>query len=264
MALEKERVIRTVEQRIDHYLKLAKRMNRHCSRGTIHDFRIASRNLLVITPLLANTLSPSWNKVVKQRLNALGPMRDLQVLKKRLDGSNDAVCLELEKSIDHAFNHWRRKHRKVLPKLPREQLEKARRRAVRRIEKSPGQFEQIIRNRWQAITKKLIARLEQVDTAHPKSLHKLRIAYKSFRYMAIFLHEIGMLDSLEKKSLKHWQVLLGEIQDDEVAVTWLRQNCPQERELIASFHRHSEALREQFGIEKAKFHHFVTILAGSH
>lgn len=56
-------------------------------------------------------------------------------------------------------------------------------------------------------------------------------------------------------------MLLGEIQDDETAVTWLQQSCPQESELIASFHRHSEELREQFDLEKEAFRQFVLALS---
>lgn len=245
-----DRMVKTVEKRLKRYLKRARQMNRHTDRRTVHKFRIASRNMLVIAPLLDE--SCAWKKRVKQQLKALGPLRDLQVLAARFS-EGDPLHRELEKAIDREL----RNIHLDIPKTFRSQLKSSCTQAVHRMGKVPEHFEKAAASHFSAVTEKLLTRLAAINSDQPKTFHRLRIAYKNFRYLAVFIHDVGLLQHLDKKALKQWQMLLGNIQDDTVAAAWLQEKHPEARDLISSIQQHSQALRQQFDDEKVQFQQFV-------
>lgn len=65
----------------------------------------------------------------------------------------------------------------------------------------------------------VIQRYEQIDPAQPATIHRLRIAFKKFRYMVESIHPI--LEDFPADRLKRmhdYQTAMGEIQDAEVAL----------------------------------------------
>lgn len=250
------KVARTVKQRIGDYLEFAEKLQKHCDSDTIHDFRVASRNLTVIAPVISAETYKVWHGKITEWLKILNRLRDLQVLKERVKGHR-AIALLLQKQINYELQLWKEKSREVVPSPFRQQLLQECGHTLERIELVPEEFDSVIRRHSRAIVDKVIECLDRVDISEPKSFHKLRIAYKSFRYMATFLHDAGVLSELNREELKKRQELLGEIQDDEVAAAWLLEHWPEERDLIRSIQQHSAHLRAQFYNDKPQFRKFV-------
>lgn len=255
--MQAEKTASVVKRRVDHYLELAERVHAHHDADTIHDFRVASRNLLVVAPLIADQPHPAWHGEIKNWLKALNHLRDLQVLEERLQ-SNAEVQRMLKQKIEHALQAWKRARSQVAPKPFRHELKEVCRQAIYRIRRSPEKFEADLSRQYDAIHKRLVARIDEVDTTRPETVHRLRVAYKSFRYLCALLHDAGALPDLNWEELKQWQDHFGAIQDDEVASAWLQENRPQERELIRSIQLHSEQLRQRFQAELPQFRKFVT------
>jgi len=60
-------------------------------------------------------------------------------------------------------------------------------------------------------------RYEQIDPARPSTIHRLRVAFKKFRYMVEIAHPL--LENFPQDNLKRmhdYQSLMGEIQDADV------------------------------------------------
>lgn len=250
------KVAETVKQRIDGYLELAEKIQKQYDADTIHDFRVASRNLTVIAPVISAETYKAWHGKITEWLKVLNRLRDLQVLKERTE-DHKAIALLLQQQINDELQQWKEKSQEVAPEAFRQQLLQECSHTIQRIEMAPEKFDSVIRRHFRAVVDKLIERLDRLDISEPKSFHKLRIAYKSFRYMLTFLHDAGFLLELNREELKRWQELLGDIQDDEVAAAWLLEHRPEERDLIRSIQLHSAHQRGQFHHDKAQFRKFV-------
>lgn len=252
-----KKVLKPIKKRIDDYLKCGQRIRKHHNPDSVHDFRIASRNLMVILPLISNGHPSKWQCDIKGWLKELNRLRDLQVLLDRLKG-HPAITFRIQNQIDDELKQWRSSHRDIVRKDFRCRLEKELKRLSHHIKEAPDQFARALGQQFLAVQNHLLGRLKKVDTTEPKTLHRLRVAYKSFRYISSLLSEIGMLLKLNRQQLKKWQKLLGDIQDDEVAIAWLFEHWPEERVLIQSLQDHSEQLRRQFNDELKRFHEVVT------
>lgn len=248
--LETQKVVATIENRFERYLKWARQLEKESSRKTIHHFRIASRNLLAIAPLMKG--SNSWRKPIKDQLNSLGALRDLQMLEKRF-AEHDVVCEQLRSSISHELHQWQKSHRHLLNKGLYEELNHSRKKTIKSIEQAPQDFNRDVRRLYHDIRDKLLGRFEHADPTRPRTLHKLRIAFKAFRYFSVFYHEIGILKHLDKKGIERWQMLLGSIQDDEVASKWLSENLPDDVMLARRVKYNSKCLREQYSKDSRYF-----------
>jgi CHAD domain-containing protein len=67
-------------------------------------------------------------------------------------------------------------------------------------------------------------RMKLVDPAHPSSIHRVRIAFKKFRYMLEIIFPILPGYSIEHlKSMHNYQNVMGEIQDVEVMLQTLEE-----------------------------------------
>jgi CHAD domain-containing protein len=93
-------------------------------------------------------------------------------------------------------------------------------------------------------------RLDWVNLSRSATIHRVRIAFKSFRYMVEIIHPL--LDDYPVETLKRmndYQALLGEIQDTEV----FAQTLAAYSEAINLFHTfwHSKP-EEPFPWEKTK------------
>lgn len=252
--MQTQELIGSLNQRVEHYLELASRTLRNFDPDTIHDFRVASRNLMVIAPWLTDDPDAAvWYRQVKRSLKMLNGLRDLQVLKERLEMEGEAIDALLDEQISHELKRWNRESPKLASKQFRDHMTRGYGHFSDTIERSPGRLDRMIARECQSVRERLLARLNEVDTTRPRSLHKLRIAYKSFRYLVAMLHDVGALPELNPDEFKHWQDILGAIQDDEVACAWLIEYFPQKRELIRSIRIDSERLRDQFQTQLPQF-----------
>jgi len=245
-----ERNIRAVTERIDSWLLLAKRIARHNDPDTIHDFRVASRHLLAIAPLITEKPDSHWTAKVKKYLKALNRLRDLQVLRERLGEAGKTSALLLDEAISAALNQWQKTRLHGVPGNLNAELRHDLHQALQRFGNSSAGFVDVVQRLCNSHCNRVLERLAVADTSRPETLHRLRIAYKSFRYLITFLHDAGVLPEADREALKHWQDLLGRIQDDEVALEWLQQHIPNQKEWIERVSRESETHKQQFVLER--------------
>jgi len=202
-------LLAVIRRRIERYRQMAARATVEDAES-IHQFRVASRELLAAAPLLSRR-KKGWVKRAKRELSALNRLRDLQVLHlrfaddKRLppaiaqaaaawDAGNQPWPAKLQRALDTDFAGITL-HAEQLPP----QLAKLRRKAEKRLRR----------------------RLCQLDTLDPATFHRLRLAWKRLRYLTLLAAESELIARPDKAALKSWQEQLGAIQDAEVAADWL-------------------------------------------
>lgn len=253
-----ERNIQALTERIDSWLALAGRIAGDSDPDTIHDFRVASRHLLSISPLITEQSDSRWPAKVKKYLKALNRLRDLQVLRERLQETDDAVAAMFEAAIAEALEQWQATGRHGVPERLKAELQHDLDRALKQLKNAPGGFADAVQRLCDSHCNRVLECLEAADISRPESLHRLRIAYKSFRYLITFLHDAGVLSEADREALKHWQEMLGRIQDDEVALEWLELHLPQQREWIERIGSESAELRQQFEREREQLRALIT------
>ena len=98
-------IAQALQKRVQTYLDLAELSRNDHSVETIHDFRVSSRNLLAVEPLLRCVSETSqWKKMVRKYLKSLSQLRDTQVLHGNLYGHDQFDTLLLVKNFSKGQN----------------------------------------------------------------------------------------------------------------------------------------------------------------
>ena len=222
-------LVRSLEERWARYTSELQRCQTRCSERAVHDLRVASRRLIsTIDAIMTVTEDEGLKKVrqtLRKRFKMLGALRDLQVQRKRLEAMRPdypeleaflAVLLLREKRLLKRIDAQLRKVR-VGPMgvrigrstgglgtlLKNSSVERAARSAV--IGAVAASFSRAVDLRC------------RVDPAHTATIHRLRLAFKRFRYQVEALQPllIGMSER-RLKAMNTYQVKMGNIQDNEV------------------------------------------------
>lgn len=255
--MHKRKAAKALQRRFKRYVKCAARVRRHHDETSIHDFRIASRNLLALDALIPHQAWPRERKKVKRWLKMLNHLRDLQVLRKRFISGDPALIAMLDDEIAFELARWKKKSRRMARKKFRKAMRRLARHTAVQVLHAPDDFEVLLQHRWQVCRRRMLARLGEVDVKQPESLHRLRVSYKTFRYLALFLYRLGRLPELDRKQLQGWQNQLGEIQDLDVARRWLRQHRPGETKAAEEQENHMQKLCREFVEQRGEFSAFV-------
>ena len=241
-----------LHKRKQTYLDLAILIRTDNTVSTIHDFRVASRNLLALEPLLRKGSDTShWKIMMRKWLKTLNQVRDIQVLQEILVGHVEIEPLLLTHKRN-CLKEWQEISRIIADKNFQDDLISSLETYCCRIEAEPAFFDQTVFSLWLKTFQKVQIALQHADHEHPISLHKLRLRYKSLRYLATFIYDVGIVDTLDFPRLKYWQDLLGSIQDLEVGINWLR-NSRVASNLINELSLESIRLRIKYRDEKEKF-----------
>ncbi len=199
------------------------------SGESVHDLRVAVRRLLAIFDLLRSVIHhPRIQKIrheLKSQLDGLDELRDVQV--QLADISEFAHELpelavfrgylqKKEKKLLHSAH-------KAVKSLKSDGLSK-------RIEKVSGMMETLSE---QNISESLNETLDDafartvryyavIDAEKPATIHRLRVAFKKFRYMIEIVHPLVENFPTENFQKMHdYQGMMGDIQDMEVALQQL-------------------------------------------
>lgn len=244
--------INALQERIENYLQLAEQVRGDDSADTIHDFRIASRSVLALEPLLRTTSKTGkWRKQMGGWLKALNQLRDLQVMQERF-GKNRELNQELEAGIQAELQAWEAMRPKIADKTFRKRLEDSVGQFFQRCSNHPGYFAVTTLALWWETLGKVQTRLAAVEPDDLATLHRLRVAFKSLRYLVNTLRNIGVIPADANAGLKYWHDLLGDIQDRQVAEGWLDSKGAS-RKLSTQQVAEAAALREQFMGEQLQF-----------
>lgn len=189
----------------------------------VHELRVGSRRLIAALDLAAPALSARRarraRKQLVRNLKWLGPLRDLHVqcdlgreLLRRHPGLKPYVAFLAADTCALVD--------KAVRELDRARLEKG----ERRLRAALASYEcgerggQRIAAAWRARFKRVRRRLDRVRPGDPSTIHRVRVAFKWFRYMAEILSGCdARLTPAVLKRLRALQSLMGAIQDLTVA-----------------------------------------------
>jgi CHAD domain-containing protein len=252
-----ELLINSLEQRYLKYTAERQRCKDEFSEEAVHDLRIASRRLLALLTLL-RAIDPQprlqqLRRLFKNQLDGLDELRDTQVM---LAEISEAIATLPE--IEPLEKYLQKREKRLLKTVEQEVRALKNSSISKHIEKI--QQDLIGPLAGQDLTASLLSavdeasstvnrRMEQVDPAQPATIHRVRIAFKKFRYMVEIIHPIlpGFPET-QLKSMHDYQTAMGEIQDMEVMLRTLANFASRHKtydpQLVRQFYeqRHSEAL----------------------
>jgi CHAD domain-containing protein len=217
-------LLEALDQRWKNYRAELKRCRTEFSNEAVHDLRASARRMLAFIQLL-NYLSPrprlqKLNRAFKEQIGEFDELRDTQVILAEISetlqelpqlGEFYSYLQEVEKSLLKTL----RKKLKVID------LFDVSKRVRRMHESLKTETEsnltlpilQTVDDTF-LITKQ---RQNWINPAQASTIHRVRIAFKTFRYMVEIIHPL--LNDFPSENLEHmhdYQSLMGEIQDVEV------------------------------------------------
>jgi CHAD domain-containing protein len=213
-------IVWTINSRVDNYLKWGNVLRSDINPKAVHEFRKASRKLMVILGLFrAEGQVPKVLDQVKYWQKKFGPLRDIHVINTMI--SDNKILNEIcDKSANEETEIIIRKREHLLDTAFKADLHSAVENILMMVESDPSVFFLRMRYYWSEKYKKLIVHLEKPTSSNFKSLHKLRVKYKKVRYPIEFFQSAGLLDGGKDPSLKYWQELLGQIHDCKIILDW--------------------------------------------
>ena len=213
-----------LEKRWRNYRKEFKRCRAEFSNEAVHDLRVAVRRLLAVIELL-NAISPCPRlqklvRALKDELDEFDDLRDTQVMLAELSEVVQELpqLHDFQKHLQFMEAKMLRNLRKKIKGLESSEISK---RILKTHESlrtgTKGDLKPQIVQAVDDVYLGARQRLDWVNLSRSVTIHRVRIAFKSFRYMVEIVHPL--LDDYPVENLKRmndYQALMGEIQDAEV------------------------------------------------
>jgi CHAD domain-containing protein len=224
-------LLEALDQRWKNYRAELKRCRTEFSNEAVHDLRVSARRILAFIQLL-NTISPrprlqKLNRAFKEQLDEFDELRDTQVILAELSDTLQELPQLQE------FHNYLQEIEKGLLKTLRKKLKvidlfdvSKRIRRMRESLKAESDS-QLTLPVLQAVDDAFLAtkqRQNWITPAAATTIHRVRIAFKTFRYMVEIVHPL--LNDFTPENLKRmhdYQSLMGEIQDVEVIMQALAE-----------------------------------------
>jgi CHAD domain-containing protein len=255
-------VITSLDQRWRKYVKELRRCRNRCSEESVHDLRVATRRLIstlmIVEILLPDSRVQKLQRRLKRLFDAMSPLRDTQVQLLALEKKVEQVP-ELETLITILKLRERSQMRRIGKRVAR--IDAAALGAVlRRIKKK---LETISASRLKknvSLTAALgeaaegfiaIASLrERLRISQPRTVHRMRIAFKKFRYKVEALQPfLRKVTARQLKAMDKFQTRMGAIQDIEVLSNTVQRFMTQRgasvRSPLARYYRELQAQKQQ-------------------
>jgi CHAD domain-containing protein len=219
-----EFLLAALDDRWKNYRADLMRCREEFSNEAVHDLRSASRRMLAFIRLV-KSISPrprlqKLNRAFKDQLDEFDDLRDIQVVLAEVSETVKELP-QLQK-----FQGYLQSTEKSLLKTLRKRLRvvdlfdvsKRVRRLRESLKKEPG--DDLVLQTVQAVDEAFFITWQRRNWINPTqatSIHRVRLAFKTFRYMVEIIHPL--LDGFPSENLKcmhEYQSLMGEIQDVEV------------------------------------------------
>lgn len=252
----KQLLLEALENRWRNYRAELKRCRVEFSNEAVHDLRVATRRMLALIQLL-NSISPrprlqKLTRAFKEQLDDFDELRDTQVILAELSEILHELpqLKDFQKNLQFTEERLLRTLHKKIKNLESSEVTRRVRKTHEAIESAVGndlgvQLLQAVDDVY-LITKQ---RLDWVDLTRSATVHRVRIAFKSLRYMIEIVQPL--LKNFPAEQFKHmndYQSLMGEIQDAEVFVQTLADFAEHasfsDPEPVRRYyeHRHAEAI----------------------
>lgn len=206
------------------YLAELERCRTEFSNDAVHDLRVSIRRVITVIQLL-NSIWPQrrLNKIVKtfkDQLDELDDLRDTQVILEEISEALDELpqLRGFQKQETEYEEELLKKLRKKLNEFETDTLE-------RRMDKVREALDNGSYDGLQAFILRAVddayqrvhERYDQVDLQNAATIHRVRVAFKTFRYMVELIHPL--LEGYPQECLQQmhdYQSRMGEVQDAEV------------------------------------------------
>jgi len=194
------------------------------SEEAVHDFRVSARRLLASLDLLRAMIRgariKTMRRILKDQLDNLDELRDTQVMLAEIsENVHDLPALQpFEEYLQRRERKLMRAARREIKSLKIGELAKRMQKLEEAIAESQPEWLDPLAAVDEAYLG-VIQRYGKIDPAQPATIHRLRIAFKKFRYMVESIHPV--LEGFPKDYLKRmhdYQTSMGEIQDMEAAL----------------------------------------------
>lgn len=245
-----------LETRWENYRTELKNCRNEFTEDAVHDLRVATRRMLALIQLL-NSISPEPHlrrmaRAFKDHLDEFDHLRDTQVILAELS----EILPELPQ-LDEFDQHLRSLEAQMLQELHTKLEQRETSQLARWIRKTQDSIEAGPNDNLKTLTLDAVDdaflvvrhRLGWVDINRSATIHRVRVAFKAFRYMLEIIHPLlrdfppGLL-----KQMNDYQTLMGNIQDVEVFALTLddyTKGAPfADAEAVHRYYekRHSEAI----------------------
>ena len=205
-----------------------KRCQAEATEEAVHDLRVATRRLLALIDLLRAVVPhphfKNLRRMLKNQLDDLDDLRDTQVM---LAETSESL-IELPE-IETFVKFLNKRERRLLSLTAksiksfeyssfRKQMEAIRKKIL--MQKLDTVFNNLILQTVDDQFGVVIRRYQRVDPANPATIHRMRIAFKKFRYMVEITHAlIPNYPDNTFNLMNDYQGMMGDIQDAKVLLS---------------------------------------------
>lgn len=217
-------LLEALESRWKNYRAELKRCRAEFSNEAVHDLRVATRRMLALIQLL-HSIAPrprlqKLTRAFKDQLDEFDDLRDTQVILAELSEVMQELpqLHDFQKHLQFTEQKLLRTLRKKIKQLESSEVTKRIRKTHEALAAETGG--ELSSQILQAIDDVYLVtqqRLGWVDLTRSATIHRVRIAFKSLRYMIEIAQPIlSDFPSENLKRMNDYQSLMGEIQDVEV------------------------------------------------
>ena len=217
-------LLEALEQRWKNYRAELKRCRAEFSNEAVHDLRVATRRMLALIQLL-NSIAPrprlrKLTRAFKDQLDEFDDLRDTQVILAEISEILQELpqLHDFQKHLQFTEEKLLRNLRKKIKQLESSEVTKRIRKTHESIEtESSPDLNSLVMQAVDDVYLITKQRLGWVEATRSATIHRVRIAFKSLRYMIEIvqplLHDLPVENF---KRMNDYQSLMGEIQDAEV------------------------------------------------
>ena len=225
-------MLTSLQDRWQSFRAELKRCRKKYSEEAVHDLRVATRRLIATLDLVDRIL-PEANlrkarRALKRQLDMFGPLRDVQVQLLTIDKMLSSFP-ELQEFYNFLAKRERKSTQRLGVELKRVKTGKIRKSiagAARQLAALPDTPAVQQEKRAEALLaiemafNRVIERKLTIAPTDSSSIHRMRVAFKKFRYMVESLApQRGRTTSKQLKAMNAFQGSMGDIQDAEVLLT---------------------------------------------
>src|SRR5215208_4326703 len=223
-SIARQPLLEALDKRWKDYRAELKRCRAEFSNEAVHDLRVAARRMLAIIRLL-NSISPHprlqrLNRAFKDQLDKFDNLRDTQVVLAEISETLQELP-QLQEFKDHLQGREKRLLRTLRKKLKGiDLLEVPKRIRIMHESLKTESDTELVLPMFQAVDDAFLSirqRWNWINPAQATTIHRVRIAFKTFRYMVEIVHPlVTQFPSENLRYMHDYQSLMGEIQDVEV------------------------------------------------
>jgi CHAD domain-containing protein len=219
-------LIDSLNVRWDKYNAGLKTCRREFSEEAVHDFRVAVRRLLSFLDLLRVVIQDpkiqKTRRILKDQLDNLDDLRNIQALLADVSETiqETPILQPYQEYLQHQEKKLLRTARKEVRSLKITSLSKR----IKKLNQTIEAFKQtdLDATLFSAVDEAYAIvnqRYALVDPTQPATIHRVRIAFKKFRYMIEAIYPILQdFPPDQLKRMHEYQAAMGDIQDMEVAL----------------------------------------------